>query len=100
MSEEEELAEKTLKSNMVEGHVILYGPFYSFMKEYLAFFGSKQTVEGICRAMICDSVGLLYQELDEFASNPHKHIEKGAWFNRWPHIACVSWSDERDEEEA
>lgn len=94
---EKQLAEKAMSDSMVEVHVKLYEPFYNFMKEYLAFFGSKQTVEDLCRKMIYDSVSCLHQELREFASADYKHIEEGAWFDKWPHLACVAIPDEKEK---
>jgi len=95
---EKQLAEKTLEHNMVDVHVQLYKPFHDFMKEYLTFFGDKKTVEELCRAMIYMSINRLFEELEEFASNRDKLIDKGSWFGRWPHIGCVSF-DKYDEEE-
>jgi len=94
---EKQLAEKTLEDNMVEVHVTLYEPFYNFLKEYLAFFGSKQTIENLCRGIVYQEVKYLYEKFEGFIKD--EHIEDGAWFNKWPHIGCVSF-DAEDEEES
>lgn len=94
---EKEVAEKALTDNMNEVHVTLYEPFYNFMKEYLAFFGDKRTIEDLCRSMIYSDVNHLYQELREFASKPNHFVKKGSWFDRWPHIAITSYPEPEEE---
>ena len=96
---EKEVVEKAMTANMVDVTVSLYEPFYNFMKEYLAFFGDKKTVEELCRTMIYESVKFLQQELESFASQRQNLIEKGSWFNKWPHLAIVSTPDPEDEED-
>ncbi len=95
---EKKLAEKTLTANMIDVNIQLYEPFYNFLKEYLAFFGSKQTIEDVCRSMIYDSVKLLHANLKDFAYGDFRYIENGAWFTKWPHLGCVAF-DAQDEEE-
>jgi len=95
---ENQLAKKTLKHNMVDVHVQLYEPFHNFLKEYLAFFGSKEPIEDVCRNMIYECIKFLHKHLDEFASDDFRYIEKGAFFNKWPHLGCVAF-DEQDKEE-
>jgi len=97
---EKEVVEKAMTANMVKVQVELYEPFYNFMKEYLAFFGDPKTVENLCRTMIYESVKFLQQELEAFASQRQNLIEKGSWFNKWPHLAIVSIPDTEDEEES
>jgi len=92
MSEKEETVDKR-----VEVRVILFQPFYDFMKEYLAFFGSKQTIEQFCMSLIYDRLSRLYRELRNFVSNRDNEIDRQAWFERWPHIATVC--DPEPEEE-
>lgn len=85
---------------MIEVTVRFYEPFYNFMKEYLAYFGSEQTVEELCRMMIYESVKFLYKELEEFAyANSFRHIEKGSWFKKWPHISTVSFEEDKEEKD-
>jgi len=97
---EKKLAEKTLTANMIDVHVQLYEPFHNFMKEYLAFFGSEQTIEDLCRTMIYECVKLLYSNLEDFAEGDFKHIEKSALFKKWPHIACAAFYAKDEEETA
>jgi len=95
---EKELAEKALTDNRIEVHVTLYEPFYNFMKEYLAFFGDKRTIEQLCRDMIYNDVNYLYQELTGFASESTHHVEEGSLFEKWPHLAITSYPDPEPEE--
>jgi len=92
---EKKLAEKTLENSIVEVHVKLYEPFYNFLKEYLAFFGSKRPIEDVLRDMIYTEVKCLYAELGGFIKG--EHVEDGAWFNKWPHIAIASSPDDEEE---
>jgi len=93
---EKALAKKTLEHNMIEVRIQLYEPFYKFMKDYLAFFGSKQSIEELGRIMIYQSVQTLYQKLEEFAKDPQNHLEESVCFNKWPHVAMTSFQNEEE----
>jgi len=95
---EKQLSEKTLENSIVEVHVKLYEPFYNFLKEYLAFFGSKEKIEDVCRQMVYNAIMLLHSNLRDFAYADFRYIEKGAWFGKWPHLGCVSFDSEDEEE--
>lgn len=88
-AQEREVVEKAMSNKMIDVHVRLYEPFHKFLKAYLAFFGSKYTVEEICRLMIHNRINDLYLKLEEFAGKRDSHLEKGVLFNKFPHLACV-----------
>lgn len=92
MSEMEEKAkvEKALHSEMVTVQVQLFKPFYDFIKAYAQFFGSKHSVEDVCRQMIYESANILYSDLRNFQDTGFKFIEKDAWMNKWPHLSITS----------
>ena len=94
---EKKLVEKSLEDSLVTVTVQLYQPFYNFMKEYLAFFGSKQSIEELSRTMIYQSVQTLYRKLEAFAKDPEKHLEESVCFNKWPHIALTSFQDDEED---
>jgi len=83
----------------VEVRVSLYQPFHDFMKEYIAFFGIKQTIEQFCMGLIYNRLNYLYRELRNFVSNRDNHIEPQAWFERFPHIAIVCDPEPEEEED-
>ena len=70
--------------DMVNISVALYKPFHDFIKEYLRFFGSKQSIEDLCRSMIYKDTEALYRQLEGFP-----FIEGQDWFSKWPHIAIT-----------
>ena len=72
------------KLDMVNVSVALYKPFHDFIKAYLAFFGSKQSIEDLCRSMIYKDTEALYRQLKGFP-----HIDGQDWFNKWSHIAIT-----------
>ena len=72
------------KLEMVNVSVALYKPFYEFIKAYLAFFGSKQSVEDLCRSMIYKNTQALYSRLKGFP-----FVEGQEWFSKWSHIAIT-----------
>ena len=81
--EETEPSEKE-RLEMVNVSVDLYKPFYEFLKAYLAFFGSKQSIEDLCRSMIYKNTQVLYSQLKGFP-----FIEGQDWFSKWSHIAIT-----------
>lgn len=91
---EKELTKK--ENHMVQVTVTLYEPFYKFIKEYLAFFGDKKSIEEMCRTMICDDVKHLYHTLHQYLDSEVSHIEETAWFAKWPHIACTIEPEETE----
>ena len=99
MSEQKAETEEKPKHPMVEVRVSLYKPFYDFLTEYLQFFGSTQTIEDVCRDMIYFELESIYRKLDEFASKEVNHVDKEGWFDRFSHLAVVSFPAPDEEEE-
>jgi post-segregation antitoxin (ccd killing protein) len=100
MTEEErkEAMAKLSGGEMVTVQVDLFSPFVDFMKDYLAYFGSKKTLEDLCREMIYDDVKNLYNELEGWIEDTVSHVEKGALFNKYGFLGCVSVSDPEEED--
>ena len=96
---EQTRVEKALEHEMVTVQVQLFKPFHDFIKAYAEFFGSKHTIEDVCRQMIYESANMLYNQLDEFQHAGFKYIEKNAWMNKWPHLAITSTQDEAENDE-
>jgi len=104
MNEEKAKLEKAkaleaLKDEMIPVNVSLFKPYHDFLKDYLKFFSSKQTIEDICRSMICDTVKYLYQELSDYVQYSGHRIESDACFKKWPFLSCVAVDDEDEEHE-
>ena len=83
---------------MVTVPVDMFSPFVDFMKDYLAFFGSKKTLEDLCREMIYDDVKNLYNELDGWLESAVSHVETADFFSKYSFLGCVSDSEEELEE--
>jgi len=93
---EQAKVEKVLEHEMVTVQVQLFKPFHDFIKAYAEFFGSKHSVEDVCRQMIYESANMLYNQLDEFQHAGFKYIEKNAWMNKWPHISITATQPEEE----
>lgn len=94
---QEKKVEHALEGEMVELKVTVFKPYIDFMKEYLAFFGSKQTIEDLCRTMIYDDVKNLNSALNQWIESEVSHIEKEAWFNKHSFLACASSPEDKEE---
>lgn len=90
--------ENAKKDEMVTVQVDLFSPFVDFMKDYLAFFGSKKTLEDLCREMIYGDVGNLYNELHGWLETAVSHIETVDFFSKYSFLGCVSTPEEEPEE--
>lgn len=85
------------KEKMTEVKVELSKPFVDFMKDYLAFFGSEQSLEDLCREMIYDDVKNLYNELHSWIKSAVSHIETVEFYKKYGFIGCVADSEEEPE---
>ena len=93
----EGLAEEKRENIMVNVSVSLYKPFYDFLEEYRVFFGSKMTIEAICRDMIYKDIDDLYRKLEEFVDSEASHLESEAWPNKHTHLSITSSQEEMEE---
>lgn len=90
MEVEKQVVEKTLEPNVVEVRISLFKPFYDFLKEYVQFFGSKRSIEDLCRIMIYEDVENLYRTLGKWLESEVSHIETEAWPNKHAHLEITS----------
>ncbi|MCK4433973.1 hypothetical protein KAU92_00680 [Candidatus Bathyarchaeota archaeon] len=98
MTEEKQMVEDALKHEMIEVHTSLTRTFYEFLKELLAFYGSKETVEDLSRWIIYAYVREQYESI-------HDHMCKDAvtkayrlkWFEKWDRIAVTCGPDDEEE---
>lgn len=72
---------------MVTVTVELYKPFYDFLKDYLAFFGSKQTMGDLYQQIIYEEARHLYSDLAEFAKESMHFVGKRNWTLKYLPIA-------------
>ena len=93
---EQETVNKAIAPKMVKVQIELYEPFYNFIKEYLAYFGSDKTIEVFSMQAVYDKIKMIYTNLEEFACEEHRQIEPKEWFNKWPAIGCAAF-EEPDE---
>jgi hypothetical protein len=69
---------KSMGEEMITVNMELFSPFVDFLKDFLRYFGSKKTLEDLCREMIYEQVGYLYNELHDFADKSH-FLETKDW---------------------
>ena len=84
---EETTPEENCEVKMIPLTVDVSESFYLFMKEYLTFFGSQQTVEDLCRQMIYSEIRRLHVDLSEFVKNDSHHVGEIPWFKKFQYVA-------------
>jgi hypothetical protein len=87
---------RIMGGELIELKIELFSPYVDFMKEYLAFFGAKKSLEDLCREIIYEQVGYLYNELHDFADKSH-FLDSQAWYAKHPYVACTSVPEEETE---
>jgi hypothetical protein len=88
---DKEIAE-VMGGAMIPVQVELFEPFVKFGKEYLQFFGSKDTLETFCMKLIYHEVNRLHSDLRKYVEDNEKkgHILTGLeWYEKHPHLACT-----------
>jgi hypothetical protein len=91
---------KALGGNLIPVTVQLFEPYVKFAKEYMQFFGVKDTFEIFCMKLIYDEIERLHRDLTEFIDSkdtPH-FVEGTDWYSKNPHVAITS-DQEPDEQE-
>jgi hypothetical protein len=77
---------------LVDITVPMFEPYIRFGKEYLAFFGSKDSFQILCMKLIHDGLHRLHRDLTEFIQDkdsPH-FIDGSEWYEKHSHMAIVS----------
>ena len=99
MTEEKQMVENALEHEMIEVHTSLYKPFYDFLKEYLAFYGTSKTMEELCRQVVYNHVRYLYGEFKTFLANlPPTYLQRDRlWAKKWDYISLTCISDDEEE---
>lgn len=84
---------------MVVVQVDLFRPFVDFIKDYMSFFGIKQSIGDFYHAMIYQELEDLHNELSEFASDKRHFVDTDVWY--WKHhlVADVAFDEEETGEE-
>ena len=95
---DKEIAE-AMGGALIPVQVELFDPYVKFGKEYLQFFGSKDSFEIFCMRLIYDGINRLHRDLTEFVRDKDSpHFIKGVeWFDKHSHLGCVS--DQPEDEE-
>lgn len=92
----EELS-KAMGGTVKTFHIDLFEPFVKFGKEYLQFFGSKDSFETFCMKLIYHEINRLHWDLTKYVEDNKKkgHILDGQdWFEKHPHLAASGTEDE------
>jgi hypothetical protein len=82
---------------MIPVQVELFEPFVKFAKEYLAFFGSKDSFEIFCMKLVYDGINRLHRELTTFVEDKAHMLDGSTWFDKHQHLGIVS--DQPEDEE-
>lgn len=94
MSKPETKKEETTEKVGVQ--VELYKPFYDFLREYMAFFGVKCSMENFCRQLIHDRINSLYDDLNKFAND---NVLLEDWPKKFPYLNIVCSDDPEREQQ-
>ncbi len=89
---------KIMGGEMITVNVQLFSPFTKFLEEYLRFFGSKKTLEDLCRDIIYEQTGYLYNELQDFAATDGHFLASADWYWKHPHLSGKNRKKEETEE--
>lgn len=90
---------EVLGNNMLTVQVMLYGPFVDFIREYLRFFGDKQTLDTFCTLAVYEKCNSLHNDLTEFVNKKTHGLDAHAWYEKHSHLAITSSQPEDESEE-
>lgn len=101
MAKTETESKKDFKTNLqlVTLEIELAKPFVDFIEDYRQYFGSNLTIELICMRMIYDQTKRLFNELDVFARQKDRFLDKSDFFKKYSYLGLVSWEEPEDETE-
>lgn len=88
---------KSSGGEIVDVTASLFSPFVDFVKDYMAFFGIKDSLEDYLRSMIYKEVRFLHNELTAFADEKKHLIDTTDWY--WKHGYVSTAAFEGPEEE-
>jgi len=86
--------EAVLGGKMVQLRIPIFSPFLNFIREYLSFFGDKQTLETFCMKAVYDKCNILHSDLTQFAENKVHLLDPDAWYEKHSHLAITSTQPE------
>jgi hypothetical protein len=83
---------KVQETKMIPLTVEITEPFYKFLKEYLAFFGSHMTIEDIAQQMIYQESQHLHNDLTEYIKDVDNNHYVGTlpWFKKYREVAVTT----------
>ena len=65
----------------------VYQPYVDFLKDYLNFFGSTQTVEFLCMKMIYEETNKLYNELmNHISKQKGSLLDSSEFWKKYPYL--------------
>ncbi len=89
---------EVLGGEMVQLKITVFSPFLNFIREYLQFFGDKQTLETFCMQAVYDKCNILHSDLTQFAKNKIHLLDPDAWYEKHSHLAITSTQPEDETE--
>ena len=67
--------------------IVVYQPYVDFLKDYLKFFGSTQTVEFLCMKMIYEETSKLYNELmNHISKQEGSFLDSLEFLKKYPYL--------------
>ena len=94
------MEEKT-ETKMFPLSIEISEPFYNFLKEHLAFFGSDMTIEDLCQQMVYEESRRLHHALTEFVEG-NNYVGRRPWLEKHKDVALTYMDliDSEDEDSA
>ena len=90
---------KIQETKMIPLTIEITAPFYNFLKEYLAFFGSNMTLEDLAQQMIYEESRRLHSTLTEYVAG-NNYVGRIPWFKKYREVAVTTSTDWSIEIEA
>jgi hypothetical protein len=90
---------EVLGGEMIQLKITVFSPFLNFIREYLSFFGDKQTLETFAMKAVYDKCNILHSDLTQFAENKMHLLDPDAWYEKHSHLAITSTQPEEETEE-
>jgi hypothetical protein len=90
-------AEDNLGGHMLQVRVELFSPFADFIRQYLAYFGDKKTLQEFCMEAVYDKVRAIEGDLRDFTRDKKHLVSSMNWYEKFP--AMVHGDDSEEEEE-
>jgi hypothetical protein len=90
-------AKQEFGGKMSPVRVQVFSPFIDFIKQYLAFFGDKSSLEDFCQVAVYDKVRTVHGSLTALARSRKNAVNSAWWFEKWPVMLHECEGDEETD---